>query len=355
LVILKIKRMKSQKVRRSTKGIMKPKASRNSNFISPALQRKCEKCEEEDKQKVQKKADTHAAGVPSHTGHFISGLSSKGSALSAAQQQFFAKRMAHDFSNVLIHTGPDADASAREMNALAYTSGHHIVFKQGMFNPETEDGKWLLAHELQHVVQQQQGLYRKEADPTAEKEERPSEPPYQIYGPIKEENTTHYGNCEGVSVQGVTNANYSHSHSATINPQAGTGCSGCETANCITSAGTITSTFGANPTVSLPPVPSGLNECETNAVRTFINTTLRAHEQQHVAAFNTYRGTVSTPYSYTGCRDGVNAYIDSIHAGIESARRAASDAASAALDPFNVPIPCNCPDPETEAAAPENE
>lgn len=347
--------MKTQKVKRANKGLRKAKASFNNTFISPSLQRKCDKCEEEEKQKVQKKADTNAAAVPAHTSQFISGLSAKGSPLPAAQQQFFGKRMAHDFSDVRIHTGPDADAIAREINALAFTSGNHIVFKQGRFNPDTEEGKHLLTHELQHVVQQREGLHRKQANNGAENEERPAEPPYEIFGPVKEENTTHYGNCEGVSVQGVTNANYSHSHSASINPQPGTGCSGCETANCISSSGTITSTFNANPTVSLPSVPSGLNECETNAVRTFINTTLRAHEQQHVAAFNTYRGTVNTPYTYTGCRDGVNAYIASIHAGIESSRRAASDAASAALDPFNAAIPCDCPDPETETEAPENE
>lgn len=343
--------MKKQVVRKNV--VRKRNPTRAGHFISPSLQRKCDKCEEEDKQNVQKKADTHVAAVPAHTSQFIQGLASGGHSLPPAQQRFFGKRMSHDFSQVKIHTGPDADASARAINALAYTTGNHIVFKQGTYNPETPDGKMLLAHELAHVVQQQQGLQRKEEPTTEKTEELPMEPPSVLVGPVKEENTTHQGNCEGVSVQGETSANYRHRHSATIVPQAAKNCSGCADENCITSSGTITSTFTASPTVSLPSVPSGLNECETNAVQTFINTTLRAHENQHVAAFNTYNGTVRTAYTYSGCRDGINSYIEGIHNGIESTRRAASDAASAALDPFNATIPCNCPDPEPEAEAPE--
>ena len=302
---------------------------------------------------MQKKADTNTSAAQVHTNHFIQGLSAGGQSLSPAQQHFFGKRMAHDFSQVKIHTGPDADESAREVNALAYTTGNHIVFKQGTYNPDTAEGKMLLAHELAHVVQQRKGLQRKE-DATSEKtEEPPVEPPSVLVGPVKEENTTHQGNCEGVSVHGETSANYRHRHAATIVPRPATNCDGCADESCITSSGTITSTFTANPTVSLPAVPAGLNECETNAVQTFINTTLRAHENQHVAAFNTYNGTIRTPYTYSGCREGVNSYIEGIHDGIEATRRAASDAASAALDPFNATIPCNCPDPEPKVEAPE--
>jgi hypothetical protein len=63
-----------------------------------------------------------------------------------------------------------------------------------------------------------------------------------------------------------------------------------------------------------------------------------------VAAFNTYIGTVNTPYTYTGCLSGEDAFIRGRHNAIESARRAASNAASAALDPFNATIPCDCPE-----------
>src|SRR5262249_54389299 len=41
------------------------------------------------------------------------------------------------------------------VNALAYTLGKDIVFRAGAYEPHTQAGKRLLAHELTHVVQQQ--------------------------------------------------------------------------------------------------------------------------------------------------------------------------------------------------------
>lgn len=166
-------------------------------------------------------------------------------------------------------------------------------------------------------------------------------------------NTTHYANCEGVSIEGHTDANYRNSFSRTGSPRPAENCTDCaEDDACIRYRGTIVSKFKANPAVTLPSVPSGLDECEEAAVRQFINTTLRAHEQEHVAAFNTYNGTVRTPFTYTGCESGLDDYAGSRHEAIASSRQADSDAASAALDPFNPPIPCDCPEPESE---PESE
>ena len=62
----------------------------------------------------------------------------------------------YDFSQVRIHTGERAAASAQAVNALAYTVGNHIVFGAGTHEAQTSAGKRLLAHELTHVVQQNQ-------------------------------------------------------------------------------------------------------------------------------------------------------------------------------------------------------
>ena len=63
-------------------------------------------------------------------------------------------RFGHDFSHVRIHTDSPAARSAASINALAYTSGNRIVFGHGQYSPETRDGRFLLAHELTHVLQQ---------------------------------------------------------------------------------------------------------------------------------------------------------------------------------------------------------
>ncbi|MEU6871496.1 DUF4157 domain-containing protein [Streptomyces sp. NPDC046751] len=60
-------------------------------------------------------------------------------------------RFATDFSDVRIHEGGAARASAAEVGARAYTSGNHVVVGAGGSDKHT------LAHELTHVVQQRQG------------------------------------------------------------------------------------------------------------------------------------------------------------------------------------------------------
>ena len=59
-----------------------------------------------------------------------------------------------DFSRIRIHTDTAAAESATALDAVAYTTGHHIVFGAGRYRPETAEGRKLLAHELVHTVQQ---------------------------------------------------------------------------------------------------------------------------------------------------------------------------------------------------------
>jgi hypothetical protein len=64
-------------------------------------------------------------------------------------------RFDRDFSRVRVHSGPGAGEAAEMMGANAYTVGPHIVFGSGRYAPHTGEGRELLAHELAHVVQQQ--------------------------------------------------------------------------------------------------------------------------------------------------------------------------------------------------------
>lgn len=62
-----------------------------------------------------------------------------------------------DFSDVRVHTGSSASKLSRSMQATAFTHGSNIYFSEGTYNPNTESGQHLLAHELTHVVQRKQG------------------------------------------------------------------------------------------------------------------------------------------------------------------------------------------------------
>lgn len=68
-------------------------------------------------------------------------------------------RMEHafgqSFAQVRTHTDPAASRISNEQNARAFTVGRHVAFGAGQYSPGTPVGDALIAHELVHVVQQQ--------------------------------------------------------------------------------------------------------------------------------------------------------------------------------------------------------
>src|SRR5882672_6367718 len=58
-------------------------------------------------------------------------LRSSGQALDAQTRTFMEPSFNHDFSNVRVHADDRAGASARAVNALAYTVGNDLVFAAG--------------------------------------------------------------------------------------------------------------------------------------------------------------------------------------------------------------------------------
>ena len=300
---------------------------------------------EEDKKLSKKETATHANNKATNVSTYIHSLDGKGQALPEEAQHFFGKRMGYDFSHVRIHTGTEAEQSAKEVNAKAYAVENHIVFNKGQYDPSSEEGKRLLAHELAHVMQNsgEVAIERKAQHPEEEKEKSVA-----ISGSAnKAKNKSSYGNCQGVQVQGRTDFNPVPS---SFSVQGGTtrpskACDECTAPDCITARGTIVSVFRSNPTISLPPVPGGLTPCEVSAVRRFINTTLLNHEQQHFRAFKTYDGVVRTRLNFTGCQGDLNGHVQTIHDNIDAQRSNDAIAKSDALDnpPFVRPIPCSCP------------
>lgn len=59
-----------------------------------------------------------------------------------------------DFSPIRIHTDDTAVKMCQEMGAQAFTNGVDIYFNKGKYNPNSVQGKKLLAHELTHTIQQ---------------------------------------------------------------------------------------------------------------------------------------------------------------------------------------------------------
>lgn len=99
------------------------------------------------------------AGVQQHasekTESYTSSLQGEGKPLSHQEKSFFESKLSADLSAVRLHHDSNAAASAKDMNAKAYTMGNNIVFGSGYYNSNTNEGRRLLAHELTHVMQQQ--------------------------------------------------------------------------------------------------------------------------------------------------------------------------------------------------------
>jgi hypothetical protein len=124
--------------------------------VPAQLRRKCAACEEEEQTTMLRTKPTGpaetAAGAAPPIVHEV--LREPGQPLDPGTRAFFEPRFGHDFSQVRIHTDGKAAESARAINALAFTGGSNIVFAQGRYEPNSEGGRHLLAHELAHTVQQ---------------------------------------------------------------------------------------------------------------------------------------------------------------------------------------------------------
>ncbi|MFA5326310.1 MAG: DUF4157 domain-containing protein [Prolixibacteraceae bacterium] len=112
------------------------------------------KDEEKDKKDEKLQRKETAASSPGNASAYIGSMPGKGNPISADANAFFSSRMGYDFSDVKVHTDKEAADSAKDLNAKAYTVKNNIVFNEGQYNPESTEGKRLMAHELTHVVQQ---------------------------------------------------------------------------------------------------------------------------------------------------------------------------------------------------------
>jgi hypothetical protein len=131
--------------RRMRRAVSKPTLADGKDGVSNSLLRK---------PRSEPQADTGVAisGVPLVVHRVLN--SGGGQPLDAPTRAFMEPRFGHDFSRVRVHTDTQAAQSARAVDALAYTVGRDVVFGAGQYRSMTHDGRKLLAHELTHVIQQ---------------------------------------------------------------------------------------------------------------------------------------------------------------------------------------------------------
>jgi len=125
-------------------------ADENSGEI---LQRTCTECEEEEGLQMKTAAGQSAGAAPPGISQKIQNAG-VGSRLPESVNSEMSQKIGADFSDVNIHTGPEASLLNQSLGARAFTHGADVFFNSGEYNPGSKEGKRLLAHELTHVVQQ---------------------------------------------------------------------------------------------------------------------------------------------------------------------------------------------------------
>jgi len=122
------------------------------------VQAKCAECDEgvqkmeEEEEAVQSKSNTPHASSPSMESKLSRGTG--GSKMDNQTRLEMEMGFGADFSNVNIHTDENAVQLSQELEAQAFTHGNDVYFNKGKYNPDSNQGKHLLAHELTHTIQQ---------------------------------------------------------------------------------------------------------------------------------------------------------------------------------------------------------
>jgi hypothetical protein len=80
-------------------------------------------------------------------------LDTPGAPLGRGTRASMESHLDADFGRVRVHADDRAARSADAVGAAAYSVGQDVVFGRGFYRPETREGRELLAHELEHTVQ----------------------------------------------------------------------------------------------------------------------------------------------------------------------------------------------------------
>lgn len=123
-----------------------------TNVSTSEIQRQEEEEEVETKSTSEKQHQPSA--VSEETEADISTARGSGQPLPDSVRNSLEPQLGHDFSQVHIHTDAKANKLSQQLGAEAFTIGNDVFFREGAYQPGSDSGRGLIAHELTHVVQQ---------------------------------------------------------------------------------------------------------------------------------------------------------------------------------------------------------
>jgi len=121
--------------------------------ITPLVQKQVEE-EEKEEEWIQRKPERDYSVVTDAVKKRLDKAGGTGSPLPDNIREYMGSQFGYDFNEVKVHADGEAANLARSLSAQAFTSGKDIYFGSGKYNPNSTQGRRLVAHELTHVIQQ---------------------------------------------------------------------------------------------------------------------------------------------------------------------------------------------------------
>jgi len=134
--------------------VYEQEADRVARAVTGGMASDVQRQETPEEEELQMKPDTAAVQLSKELEGRIEAARGGGEPLAEASRASLEPQLGHDFSEVRVHADGEAEALSRELSAEAFTTGGHIFFGEGAYQPDSTAGRGLLAHELAHVVQQ---------------------------------------------------------------------------------------------------------------------------------------------------------------------------------------------------------
>ncbi|MEO5644987.1 MAG: DUF4157 domain-containing protein [Bacteroidia bacterium] len=156
------KKAEPEKLQKTETNAIQPQVQLTATTTSSVHLKEDEKLQKASEEKIHKAADEKMMKKEERESDHVSpefesrlqGTLASGTAMDRNLLAYMETRFNADFSAVRFHNDQEAARLCNEVGAQAFAYKNHVYFNRGKYNADSESGRFLIAHELTHVIQQ---------------------------------------------------------------------------------------------------------------------------------------------------------------------------------------------------------